>query len=592
LIERFGVGKVFMDVDALQPGVDFTESIERAVDACNVLLAVIGDKWTDVKDERGKRRVEDPSDFVVLEIVAALERDVRVIPVLVDDARMPRRDQLPPALERLSRRHAVRVHHESFRRDIDGLITVMEEVISNMVQQAKQADGRRGNLGDATEDRPVGTGHFAPSTTGRDSGGMDVFDDAEYVAGVAAVFTRRWPEAVELLTRVSGRYPDQPQVVQRLRQAQTQLRLVEWEGQAADAAEQNRWADAVRALEQIYAVDPEYQNAAARLAQARRARQIAELQADLRRLHDAGQWSAVIAVGQELATLDAASADPDGLVAAAQAQIVKAHQARRYTAALRHLDLEAWEKAEEILEDLLREDPDYEESRVLLVFAREQVGKRQKYFEILASDLHAELERRQHLARLARIFTGADGHDQFEYAIRQVSEAHDATAMIEVGDLLESRAESAEAEYWYRGAAARGQPDAAAKLQLLQQPKTKPVDSQGGVGAQVTTAPDGERGLPAQGVEERWSSVDEGPAHSTKTGGAAGHGLRYLLKRAVSSVLLIGTKRKLYWLRALYWALCVLFVMTLLAETLTLGLIIVILIVFFRWLILRRDRRD
>jgi WD40 repeat protein len=163
LIERFGVGKVFIDVDSLEPGVDFTESIERAVEACNVLLAVIGGKWADVKDERGKRRLEDPSDFVVLEIRAALERGVRVIPVLVDDARMPRRDDLPPALERLSRRHAVRVHHESFRRDTGRLIKVIDETISNMVQPAKQADGRRGNLGEANEDPPPGTGHSAPS---------------------------------------------------------------------------------------------------------------------------------------------------------------------------------------------------------------------------------------------------------------------------------------------------------------------------------------------------------------------------------------------------------------------------------------------
>jgi uncharacterized RDD family membrane protein YckC len=490
LIERFGAGKVFVDVDSLEPGVDFTESIERAVEACNVLLAVIGENWADVTDEQGQRRLEDPSDFVVLEIRAALERDLRVIPVLVDDARMPRPDQLPPALERLTRRHAVRVHHESFRRDIDGLVKVMEETISRAVKQAKQAGGRQGEPGGATGDRPDGTGHSAPSVMGPDVRGTDVFDDAEYVAGLAAVFTRRWPEAVELLTRVSGRYPDQPQVAQRLRQAQTQLRLVEWEGRAGAAAEEHRWADAVQALEQIYAVDPEYQNAAGRLAQARRARQIADLQADLRRLHDAGQWRAVVAVGEELATLDAASADPDGLVAAAQTQLVKADQARRYATALHHLDLEAWEQAEEILEALRREDPDYEQSRALLVFAREQLGRRQEYFETLASDLHAELDRRQHLARLADIVSRAGGHDQFDLVVRRVSDVHDATAMIEVGNLLESRAEPAEAEYWYRRAAARGQPDAVAKLQQLPHPDTTPTDSPGDADAQETTAPE------------------------------------------------------------------------------------------------------
>jgi hypothetical protein len=183
LIERFGVGKVFMDVDSLEPGVDFAESIERAVEACNVLLAVIGENWADVKDEQGRRRLEDPSDFVVLEIRAALERDVRVIPVLVDDARMPRPDQLPPALERLTRRHAVRVHHESFRRDIDGLINVMGQTISRPVQQAKQADGWPGNSGGVIEGSQRGR-------LGGDSGTTPQMEAA--VADLTAAVRRTW----------------------------------------------------------------------------------------------------------------------------------------------------------------------------------------------------------------------------------------------------------------------------------------------------------------------------------------------------------------------------------------------------------------
>src|SRR5690349_10570277 len=89
LADRFGEDQVFMDVDTIEPGVDFAEEITRAVSACKVLLAVIGPNWLAATDERGCRRLDDPDDFVRLEIEAALARGVRVIPILADDAVMP-----------------------------------------------------------------------------------------------------------------------------------------------------------------------------------------------------------------------------------------------------------------------------------------------------------------------------------------------------------------------------------------------------------------------------------------------------------------------------------------------------------------------
>ena len=83
---RFGVGSVFMDVDTIEPGLDFVEVIGGAVGSCDVLLALIGARWLGAVDEHGRRRLDDPDDFVVLEITTALERGIRVIPVLVDGA--------------------------------------------------------------------------------------------------------------------------------------------------------------------------------------------------------------------------------------------------------------------------------------------------------------------------------------------------------------------------------------------------------------------------------------------------------------------------------------------------------------------------
>jgi len=89
---------VFIDVASIEPGVDFAEVITRAVGSCDVLLAVIGPGWLTAPDEAGQRRLDDPDDLVRLEVEAALARDVRVIPVLVEDATMPRRKDLPEDL--------------------------------------------------------------------------------------------------------------------------------------------------------------------------------------------------------------------------------------------------------------------------------------------------------------------------------------------------------------------------------------------------------------------------------------------------------------------------------------------------------------
>src|SRR5215470_13353194 len=130
LVDRFGEGQVFMDVDTIEPGADFAEAISRAVAACQVLLAIIGPNWLTAADERGGRRLDDPDDLVRLEIEAALARDVRVIPILVEGAHMPGRRDLPDSLTGLARRNALLIRHESFRSDAGRLITAIERVLA------------------------------------------------------------------------------------------------------------------------------------------------------------------------------------------------------------------------------------------------------------------------------------------------------------------------------------------------------------------------------------------------------------------------------------------------------------------------------
>jgi hypothetical protein len=98
--------------------------ITAAVSSCSALVAVIGERWLTITDEHGQRRLDDPDDFVRLEIEAALNRGVRVIPVLVDRATMPRSADLPPGLQPLARRQAIEL--SPYRFDTSTLISVLD----------------------------------------------------------------------------------------------------------------------------------------------------------------------------------------------------------------------------------------------------------------------------------------------------------------------------------------------------------------------------------------------------------------------------------------------------------------------------------
>ena len=125
LSQHFGLDNVFRDIDTITPGLDFVEAIQDAVGSCGVLLAVIGRQWLTSTDSEGHRRLDNPEDFVRLEITTALERRIRVIPVLVGGASMPRSTELPDVLQPLARRQALMVG-DHFHPDVDHLIKTLD----------------------------------------------------------------------------------------------------------------------------------------------------------------------------------------------------------------------------------------------------------------------------------------------------------------------------------------------------------------------------------------------------------------------------------------------------------------------------------
>lgn len=129
LSREFGHDKVFIDLAGIQPGEDFVTLLHDLLDNCAVLLVLMGPGWASGKRSDGRRRLEDPNDFVRIEIGAALKRGVRVIPVCFDGAEMPAEAELPEELRPLVRRQAVAMDFNRFENDIRPLIEGVRTVL-------------------------------------------------------------------------------------------------------------------------------------------------------------------------------------------------------------------------------------------------------------------------------------------------------------------------------------------------------------------------------------------------------------------------------------------------------------------------------
>jgi hypothetical protein len=137
LVEHFPAEQIFRDVDSIEPGEDFVERITATVSSCDVLLALIGPQWLKITDEEGRCRLDNPGDYVRVEIETALTRKIRVIPILVDDAQMPRVNELPSTLAALVRRNAVEINPITF--DTTRLIAAVQQTLAEE-QARREAD--------------------------------------------------------------------------------------------------------------------------------------------------------------------------------------------------------------------------------------------------------------------------------------------------------------------------------------------------------------------------------------------------------------------------------------------------------------------
>jgi hypothetical protein len=140
LEQSFSADQLFMDVEAgVQAGEDFVRVLEEQVNACDAMLVLIGPQWLTVTDGIGRRRLDNPEDFVRIEVESALRLGKRVIPVLLHKTEMPRAEALPEQLRPLARRNAVGLTRERFRADAQGLIKALERAFADAEATRQQA---------------------------------------------------------------------------------------------------------------------------------------------------------------------------------------------------------------------------------------------------------------------------------------------------------------------------------------------------------------------------------------------------------------------------------------------------------------------
>jgi hypothetical protein len=158
LVPTFGSKNLFMDVDTIQPGQDFVEVLNQAVSNCDVMLVLIGPKWLNITDENGRRRLDDPDDFVRIEIKSAIEQKKVIIPVLLQGANMPCEEELPTGLGSLHRRQAFRIG-QHVAGDVNELAQAIKGTTQNAVPSEKDFRQKTGNLDDKRPRSKVPAAH-------------------------------------------------------------------------------------------------------------------------------------------------------------------------------------------------------------------------------------------------------------------------------------------------------------------------------------------------------------------------------------------------------------------------------------------------
>lgn len=278
LTRHFGEHSVFMDVAGIEPGRDFRRVIDEQVASCGVLLAVIGKNWCDAMDESGRRRLEDPTDFVRLETASALRRDIPVVPVLVHGARMPRAEQLPEDITELAYRNGVELSHARWDSDVQILVKALSPYVESSQKSANRVESSSARQSPTPIDRaPAST---APQPTKKRLPILIAASVAALAIGTGAyTWHRTSVEYAEVLRRAAEELEAKKRAeAKAAADALEEKKRAEEKALAAEAEAKKR-AQEIALAEKREAERRERERAAAeKLETERRAREVAEAQ--------------------------------------------------------------------------------------------------------------------------------------------------------------------------------------------------------------------------------------------------------------------------------------------------------------------------
>ncbi len=116
LKQVYGADRLFLDVEGIEPGADAFEVVIRRIAESKALLVIIGSRWLEI-DRRGVRRIDNANDYVRVELDEALKKQMLIIPILIQNAKMPTEEELPKTLRRLASRNVIRITHDQFQSD-------------------------------------------------------------------------------------------------------------------------------------------------------------------------------------------------------------------------------------------------------------------------------------------------------------------------------------------------------------------------------------------------------------------------------------------------------------------------------------------
>lgn len=144
LSENFGEESLFLDIDSIETGADFAHEILQALQSCDIMLVIIGPNWLEISHGSSDRRIDDPMDYLRMEIESSLSRGLSIIPVVIEPAEMPKEDELPNSIQRLSRKQGLKLRNEHFEDDI---AILFDKIDGLLIKAEHERNKKSGGIG-------------------------------------------------------------------------------------------------------------------------------------------------------------------------------------------------------------------------------------------------------------------------------------------------------------------------------------------------------------------------------------------------------------------------------------------------------------